>query len=280
MSPRASENSYQYNVHRALSTAVRTFLVVLAAGAALSFTERPTYRCTAKLFLENGNGQQTIVDASIPLSGLFGTSSYTNADQIEIMKGDKVFSDACKDADVPPDAVTMDVHQVPGTSVVEIVVDGSTPTYVERFAKTIPNTYDSYVTGNRRSEISNAYTFANYRLKEENDKLVESEIAQENFLVQAAKMAPTPPYARRMREMQRVVDLHRSTVDLLTKSIEDLRLRSKMTHDPVLVISPAKHAQQISTTREQYLLNSAILGLILGLFAAGIHFLLRQPKRA
>jgi uncharacterized protein involved in exopolysaccharide biosynthesis len=196
------------------------------------------------------------------------------------MKGDKVASDAAKDADVPPESVTMDVHQVVGTSVVEITVDGSTPTYVDRYAKTIPNTFMSYATGNRRSEISNAYNFTQSQLRLENDKLVEAQVRQEHFAADNVKLAHDAPYARAMQVMQRDVDIHRGTVDMLIRTVEDLRLRSRMTHDPVLVISPAKQVIQISPSRPLIAVYSAIMGLILGFFAAGIQLIVRGPKRA
>ena len=97
--------------------------------------------------------------------------------------GDKVLSEAYKGADVPPGSSKLSVNQVNGTDVIELVVESSTPTYAERLAKELPNTYDGYVTGNRKSEITNAYTFAKTRLNEENEKLVEAEVALENFKV-------------------------------------------------------------------------------------------------
>jgi len=280
MSRRPSESLNQYNIHRALSTIVRTTLLVVVAGTILSLASEQRYQCTVKVMIDGGTERQPIADSSNPLSGLFGASGFSMANQIEIMKGDKVISDTCKDADIPEGSVSLNVHQVPGTSVFEIVVDGNVPTYVERFAKTYPNSYMGYVTGNRRVEIANAFSFAVAHLKEENDKLVEAEVKQEQAIVRDAAFASTRPYARKMREMQREIDLHQKTVDLLINSIEDLRLRGKMTHDPVLVLSPAKTAHQISPTKMQYVLDSAAVGLVLGLFAAGIQLLFGRPQRA
>jgi capsular exopolysaccharide synthesis family protein len=313
----------------------------------------------------------------------------------------------------------LSVNQVNKTDVIELVVESSAPTYAERLAKTLPNTYDGYVTGNRRTEITNALGFASTRLKEENDKLVEAEVALEKFklsehitdavldrdrrigLVQKAQsdlqMATTArynddaliarlredlknapkrlkvtdsvtnplidqlnaqiaqaqqhksdllftykpnhprirevdtniadlqarldkapqflekvqyannnsiaayqakigdledsrasnealikdaqsrlttaeigingfgPLERRQSEMTREIELHRGTVSLLIKSVEDLRLRSKMTHDPVLVIAPAGAAIQVAPKKVNNLVYASLIGLVLGL---------------
>src|SRR5580658_5549212 len=102
MSPRASETSSHYNVHRAASTAVRTFLVVLLAGTLVTLTSTPTYRCSVKLFLENAGDRPPMLDPANPLSAMFGSPVTTIADQIQMITGDKVVADACNDADVPP----------------------------------------------------------------------------------------------------------------------------------------------------------------------------------
>lgn len=275
-----SSRSSQYNSHRAMSTAMRVFLIVFVLGVAKSFSTKPVYQCTEKLLLDSGGNRQTIVDSSNPFSGLFGDENQTIATQIEIMKGDRVASDAYKDADIPPDTVSMNIRQIPGTNVVEIVVEGAQAVYTERFAKTLPNTYLSYATGNRKIEIANALSFARVRLSEENGQLVESEINQERFLVANEKLANTPSYARQLGEKQRDIKVRRSTVDMLIKSVEDLRLRAKMTHDPVLVLSPAKNAELVSPTMTHELIVTCLFGFVIGLLAAGLQLFMGRPKGA
>src|SRR5580658_8583520 len=97
----ARPGSYQYNFHRAMSIIVRTFLVVFVLGFARSYMTKPIYQCTTKIFLESGEGQQTIIDSSNPLSGLFSNQLYTIPNQLEMLQGDKVASDAYINSDVP-----------------------------------------------------------------------------------------------------------------------------------------------------------------------------------
>lgn len=399
---------------------LQTFMVVFVLGVAITFMAKPVYRTSARILVEGKSYNINSLDSGNPLSALFGADTGHDINtQLEILMGDKVMTDAYRDADVPPGSSRLSVNQVNGTDVIELVVESSTPTYAERLAKTIPNTYMGYVTGNRKTEISNAFSFATSRLKEENDKLIEAEVAMEHFkinqhitdavldrdrrlnLVQHAeadlqqartallnndallgriredlknapkrikiidsvpnqtvetlnaqisqlkqnrndllylykptharikevdtrianlqaevKAAPAyiektqyannsvigayqakisdledsratfqatikdaqarldtaeigidsfGPLERRQSEMMRDIELHKGTVSLLVKSVEDLRLRSKMTHDPVLVIAPAGTAVQVAPKKVNNLVYASLIGLMLGL---------------
>ena len=399
---------------------LQTFMVVFVLGIAITFMAKPVYRTSARILVEGKSFNINSLDSTNPLSALFGADTGHDINtQLEILMGDHVLADAYKDADVPPGSSKLAVNQINGTDVIELVVESSTATYAERLAKALPNTYLNYVTGNRKTEISNAFQFANSRLKEEDDKLVESEIKLERFktaqhitdaimdrdrrlttvqkaqgdlqlakgsqLTNAALLGrlkqelkdtpvrlktvdtytnpsiegansqvellqtqrkdllfffkPTHPKVRQVdaqiatiqdriktlpptldrvtysnnlavpaikakiieleetrdanaasmkdaqerlstaetgidafgplertqSEMMREIELHRGTVSLLVKSVEDLRLRSKMTHDPVLVISPAIAAIQVAPKKVNNVVYASLIGLMLGL---------------
>ena len=407
-------------LRRRKSIVLQTFMVVFVLGVAITFMAKPVYRTSARILVEGKSFNINSLDSGNPLSALFGADTGHDINtQLEILMGDKVLSDAYKDADVPPGSSKLSVNQVNGTDVIELVVESSTPTYAERLAKTLPNTYMGYVTGNRRVEIANAYSFAQAHLKEENDKLIEAEMKLEQFKVkqhitdavqdrdrrlgivakaesdlQMAKTTimnydaliarlredlknapkrlkvstsiPNPaidqlngqismleqnrrdllylykpnhprireadakiadlkeqlknapqylereqwvnnatidvykqkiidvgdnrvgaeanikdangrlaaamigidnfgPMERTQAEMTREIQLHQGTVSLLIKSVEDLRLRSKMTHDPVMVIAPAGTAVQVAPKKVNNLVYASLIGLVLGL---------------
>ena len=356
-----------------------------------------------------------------PLVGLFTPDSgHDILTQLEVLQGDRVLADAYKDGDVPPGSAHLEVRQVNGTDVIELQVESNTPTYAERLAKALPNTYLNYVTGNRKKEVNDAYNFASNRLKEENEKLTQAELSYERFkknagisdlqserdarieeqsnamaevrmlegqfasaealgkkleegknsikkeivspvtvtnegqmasikaniaaievekqgliykfkpthptiqaldskiaelnkqlaatpkeitntttspnpavdayigkiadtnaqaaavqaqLVKARERADTAQAAlgnysaleRQQSQLTRDMEIHRGTVTLLLKSVEDLGLRQKATHDPVLVIAPAAPAVQVAPKKLNNLVYASLVGLMLGL---------------
>ena len=399
---------------------LQTFMVVFVLGIAITFMAKPVYRTTARILVEGKSFNINSLDSNNPLSALFGSDTGHDINtQLEILMGDHVLADAYKDADVPPGSSKLAVSEINGTDVIELTVESSTPTYAERLAKALPNTYLNYVTGNRKTEINNAYQFANNRLKEEDDKLVESEVRLERFKTaehitdavqdrdrrlaevngataelqkaravqvsngailarmkqilkestpqtKVVEQVPNPaveslkgqveqlqmtrknllflykpnhprvrevdsqiavlqdrektlpaflervtynnnqsipfmkqriedmetqgaannativdlnhrveaaevginnfgPLERKQSELMRDIELHRGTVSLLVKSVEDLRLRAKMTHDPVLVISPATAAIQVAPKKVNNVVYASLIGIMLGL---------------
>jgi polysaccharide biosynthesis transport protein len=416
-----SMRDYVDLLRRRKAIILQTFMVVFVLGVAITFMAKPVYRTTARILVEGKSFNINQLDNTNPLSALFGVESGHDINtQLEVLMGDKVLADAYKDADVPPGSSKLSVSEVNHTDVIELVVESSQPTYAERLAKTLPFTYLTYVTGNRKSELNNALQFATNHLQEENDRLIEAEVKLEHFksaqhivdanldrdrrltafqraeeAMQLARtetinieallakvkddIANTPdkikfvdtvpntayenlkaaitqleidkqkllfnlkptnlkvkevdsqinylkerqkntpeyiervtygntvneknnlltkkmelegqlsaknatkrdaeqrmhqaeasldafgPLERKQSELLRDVDLHKGTVSLLIKSVEELRLRSKMTHDPVLVIAPAAEAYQIAPKKVNNLVYASIIGIMLGL---------------
>src|SRR5579871_4400953 len=177
-----SLRDYMDLLRRRKAIVIQTFMVVFVLGVAITFMAKPVYRTSARILVEGRSFNITNYDTNNPLSQIFSPDTgHDIATQIEVLQGDKVLSDAFRDADVPPGSARLDVHQVNTTDVIELVVESNTPTYAERLAKALPNTYLNYVTGNRRTEIDNAFTFASNRYKEENDKLLQAELALQRF---------------------------------------------------------------------------------------------------
>ncbi len=183
--PQTSELSlrdYMDLLRRRKAIVIQTFMVVFVLGVAVTFMAKPVYRTSARILVEGRTLAVASYDASNPLVGLFTPDSgHDIATQLEVLQGDRVLADAYKDGDVPAGSAHLDVRQVNGTDVIELLVESTTPTYAERLAKALPNTYLNYVTGNRKKEVNDAYNFASTRLKEENDKLTAAELAYERF---------------------------------------------------------------------------------------------------
>ena len=422
-SPQTAELSlrdYMDMLRRRKAIVIQTFMVVFVLGVAVTFMAKPVYRTSCRILVEGKAFTINSFDSGNPLSAIFSPDSgHDIATQIEVLQGDRVLADAYKDADVPPGSARLDVHEVSATDIIEIVVESNTPTYAERLARALPNTYLNYVTGNRKQEINNAFNFATNRLKEENAKLTQAELALERFKHNAGVVdletdrdermtekgaaegavlgattslvgsealltklqeslktlnpsivtptettnpqiaelkvsianleqerlpllilyKPTHPKVmaideqiaflkdrlakapativavsktpntdvesvkrriedlkadiasskaqlsaaqdrhkkalaslsnysvleRQQAELMRDIDIHRSTVTLLLKSVEDLGLRVKATHDPVLTIAPAGPAVQVAPKKLNNLVYASLVGLMLGL---------------
>jgi len=422
--PQASELSlrdYMDLLRRRKAIVIQTFMVVFVLGVAVTFMAKPVYRTSARILVEGRSYQVASYSTDNPLVGLFTPDSgHDILTQLEVLQGDRVLADAYKDGDVPPGSAHLEVRQVNGTDVIELLVESNTPTYAERLAKALPNTYLNYVTGNRKKEVNDAFQFATLRLKEENDKLTQAELAYERFKKSAgisnldserdariqeqgeaaanvrviegayanaqamaqkiaeelkslkpmtaadtistnqaqilkinadidalkvqkeglafnfkpehpkiqaidaqiselqrqlaaapkelkntikvpnprieaetAKLADTRAQAaalqaqlvqardradkaqaalgnysqleRQQSQLTRDMEIHRGTVTLLLKSVEDLGLRMKATHDPVLVIAPAAPAVQVAPKKLNNLVYASLVGLMLGL---------------
>ncbi|MCW3054904.1 MAG: hypothetical protein JWN14_4074 [Chthonomonadales bacterium] len=422
--PQASELSlrdYMDLLRRRKAIVIQTFMVVFVLGVAVTFMAKPVYRTSARILVEGRSYQVASYSTDNPLVGLFTPDSgHDILTQLEVLQGDRVLADAYKDGDVPPGSAHLEVRQVNGTDVIELLVESNTPTYAERLAKALPNTYLNYVTGNRKKEVNDAFNFATLRLKEENEKLTSAELAYERFkksagisnldserdariqeqseaaanvrileggyanaqamaqkiaeelkslklvtetpiittnqapvlkinadidalkvqkeglayrfkpehpTIQAidaqiselkrqlaavpkeitnvttvpnprieaetAKLADTKAQAaalqaqlvqardradkaqaalgnysaleRQQSQLTRDMEIHRGTVTLLLKSVEDLGLRQKATHDPVLVIAPASPAVQVAPKKLNNLVYASLVGLMLGL---------------
>ena len=183
--PQASELSlrdYMDLLRRRKAIVIQTFMVVFVLGVAVTFMAKPVYRTSARILVEGRTYNVASYSSDNPLAGLFtADSGHDILTQLEVLQGDRVLADAYKDGDVPPGSAHLEVRQVNGTDVIELLVESNTPTYAERLAKALPNTYLNYVTGNRKKEVEEAYNFANLRLKEENDKLTQAELAYERF---------------------------------------------------------------------------------------------------
>jgi capsular exopolysaccharide synthesis family protein len=70
---------------------------------------------------------------------------------------------------------------------------------------------------------------------------------------------------RQQSRLQREIERRLGTVNSLAKSVEDLALRDRAHHDPVLVITPALTAEQVGPRLMQNLLMALLFGLVLGI---------------
>ncbi len=183
--PQTSELSlrdYMDLLRRRKAIVIQTFMVVFVLGVAVTFMAKPVYRTSARILVEGRSLSVASYNSDNPLVGLFTPDSgHDISTQLEVLQGDRVLADAYKDGDVPPGSAHLEVRQVNGTDVIELIVESNTPTYAERLAKALPNTYLNYVTGNRKKEVNDAFNFASNRLKEENEKLIQAELAYERF---------------------------------------------------------------------------------------------------
>jgi succinoglycan biosynthesis transport protein ExoP len=235
--PQTSELSlrdYMDLLRRRKAIVIQTFMVVFVLGVAVTFMAKPVYRTSARILVEGRSYQLASISADNPLSGLFGADSgHDILTQLEVLQGDRVLADAYKDGDVPPGSAHLDVRQVNGTDVIELLVESNTPTYAERLAKALPNTYLNYVTGNRKKEISDAYNFASNRLKEENDKLTQAELSYERFKKSAGISDLTTERDARITEQSdamaqvRVLEGQYANMEALAKTLKEDQAKVK-----------------------------------------------------
>ncbi len=265
-----NSNSYRRKTttHRALGTVLRTTLAVLLVGSAVTLMSKPVYRATAKLLLDSG-ATQANDPAGSPMNAVI-SGGHSIPTQVQVITSEHVFGDACRDADVPPDAVTLAAHQIDNTDVVEIVTESSaTPTYAERLAKALPNTYLNSITAKRKTGLMNAIQFSQYRLQEAKDQLKLTRKKRNDML----KSGVDPEEVEAIKDQ---IEEEHAAVDRLSNSAGELQLQAKLTLDPVSVISPARAAVRVSPNWGSNLLRSGLVGIVLGLFVVGAQGALRR----
>ncbi len=223
-----SLRDYMDLLRRRKAIVIQTFMVVFVLGVAVTFMAKPVYRTSARILVEGRSYNVASYSSDNPLVGLFTPDSgHDILTQLEVLQGDRVLADAYKDGDVPPGSAHLDVRQVNGTDVIELLVESNTPTYAERLAKALPNTYLNYVTGNRKKEVNDAYNFASNRLKEENEKLTQAELAYERFKKSAGISSLETERDARIQEQSealanvRVLEGQYANLEALTKKLEE-----------------------------------------------------------
>lgn len=399
---------------------LQTFVSVFVVGIVITFITKPQFRASARVLVEGKAFYVSQFDSANPLGNLFSADAGHEVDtQLEVIQGEKVVSDTYQMAGIPKGSVKLQAKQSGTTDVIDVIAESRSPLYAQKFANTLPTVYLNYVTGNRRSEMTNALKFAQDRLKEENSALQQAENALQKFREQShvsdvstereqrikdkvateadvqksasliaglqarvtilqkvqqtlpptietptsttnlqiqalndqiatlqtqrqgllvpfkptnpriqeldaqlahlkQRLADAPPMTttvqrvtnpalaanaeklatattaleeeqahiagmrqhdlndgngldrygqleRRQVRLQREIERHQSAAALLTKSVDDMTLRQKATHDPVLVISPAELGVQIAPKPMNNLLSAALIGLTLGL---------------
>ena len=151
---------------------IQTFVIVFVLGAIVTFLSKPVYRASARILVEGKSMTVAQYNGADPLSNLFlPDTGHDVTTQIEVLQGQKVVAEAYKAAGVPPGAVKLDVKQLGTTDIIDLTTESNNADYAEALAKSLPETYQEYFTGNRKAEVTNALTFARSRLAEENQKL-------------------------------------------------------------------------------------------------------------
>jgi len=255
--PQASELSlrdYMDLLRRRKAIVIQTFMVVFVLGVAVTFMAKPVYRTSARILVEGRTYNVASYNADNPLVGLFQPDSgHDILTQLEVLQGDRVLADAYKDGDVPPGSAHLEVRQVNGTDVIELLVESNTPTYAERLAKALPNTYLNYVTGNRKKEVNDAFNFATLRLKEENEKLTAAELAYERFKKSAGISNLDSERDARIQEQSeaaanvRLLEGSYANAQALAQKItEELKSLKRLTETPITTTNQAQ-IQKITT---------------------------------
>ena len=155
---------------------IQTFVIVFVLGAIVTFLSKPVYRANARILVEGKSLTVAQYNGADPLSNLFlPDTGHDVTTQIEVLQGQKVVGEAYKAAGVPPGTVKLDVKQLGSTDIIDLTTESTNAGYAEQLARTLPDTYQQYFTGNRKMEVTNALTFARSRLDDENRKLSNAE---------------------------------------------------------------------------------------------------------
>ena len=144
---------------------IQTFLLVLMIGTVVTLLSKPVFRSTARILVEGKSLTLTTHTGDNPLDDIMQPDTQHDVGtQIEILQGQNVLAKAYEAAHVPFGQVKLDVKQYGFTDVVDISVNSSNAKYAEQFARTLPETYETFLTGNRRNELKNALKFAQDQL--------------------------------------------------------------------------------------------------------------------
>ena len=256
--------------HRALSTLVRVTLAVMVVGVPISLLKKPQYRTSTRILLEDRQSPASLFTPDNPVSSLFrGANTNSVANQIELLKSEQILTTACRDADVPREMVQVAASRVKGSDVVQIDVTSSSPTNAERFAQTLPQTFMFGLRSAEQAELMTALTAVTDRLKQESAVLITKE----------EELSKEKPQPGSVSQLGSEVETQKVTVSQLISAHEKLKIRARMGHDPVTIISPAGQAKQAGPGRLIAILRVLMLGLTLGTAAALGQAWMRSRRR-
>jgi capsular exopolysaccharide synthesis family protein len=178
-------------IRRRKAIAIRTFLLVVALGVALTFMTKPLYRSTARILVEGKASTIALSNTTDPLSNLFLPSTgHDVVTQIEILRSPAILEKAHKASGVAPSQVALDVRRVGATDVVELNVTSGSPDSAQKFATALPQVYLEDVKGKSVNEITSALQFARQRVDEENKLLRVAELKLEEFKTRTGIINP------------------------------------------------------------------------------------------
>jgi polysaccharide biosynthesis transport protein len=185
LTPQSSEISlrdYMDLLRRRKYIVIQTFVVVIMVGLVVTFMTKPTFRTGTRILVEGREATIAQFSTSDPLSNLFMPDvGHDIPTQIEVLQGEAVLKDAFQKAGVPPSEVRLEIKEVGGTDIIEILAESTQPEMAERIARQMPLTYRLYMSGNRKTEIKDALTSSQDKLRIEQERLIEAEKALEVF---------------------------------------------------------------------------------------------------
>lgn len=181
-SPDVSIQDYLELLRRRRVIFIQTLVVVIALGAVVTVMTKPLYNAHTSLLVEGRANTVAQMTTSDPLGNLFLPDvGHDIQTQVEVLNGEKVLAEAYRSANVSGDAAKVYAKEVSGTDVIDIDVESTNAGYAESLAKTMPDAYMEYVTGNRKNELADALAYATNALTKEQTKLNEAETALEKF---------------------------------------------------------------------------------------------------
>jgi len=181
MEPEPEQNSAGFSLQdylgilrRRRAIIIQAFILITVVGVAQALIAKNVYQSSAKLLIDGPSHNLNTVDAGNPLSSLFEMDDAQTVDtQVVVLQAQPLLEQVARQAG--PAALT--VGMVPGTNVIEVTGESSSPQVAAAGPNMLLNLYIAQDVENRMSEMERARQFVVTQGKEAHSRLAATENA-------------------------------------------------------------------------------------------------------
>src|SRR5258708_21623896 len=234
---------------------IQTFVLVVTVGLIVTFMTKPLFRTQTRILVEGKSYYVSQFSPNDPMSNLFRADvGHEVETQLGILQGEKVLAETFAAAGIPNGTVSIQAKQEGATDLIDITAESNDKAAAQKVANAIPGVYLKYVTGNRRKEVTDALEFSKQRLKEETEKLHQSEQALQMFREKSKVVHVDTERTQRITDkVQAEAELRRSEASLKGMHARMDALAAARKVEPAFreSVSFASNAIQILTLKDQ-----------------------------
>ena len=174
--PSLSLRDFAQVLRRRKTTALLTFIAVVALVVVATALTKSQYLSNASILLEDANNQPAMSE----LSQFFGSGNMGVESQVQLLNSPLIIGKVYEETKIPPGEVSVKIAQAAQSSRIDIIGVSSNPDYARAFVAAVPGVYQDNRREEKAREANDELDFARKDLAQEAQKLdaTEARIAE------------------------------------------------------------------------------------------------------